>query len=258
MLSIKQTTDISRQHGFSSLITHPNGNAKLQKSVGYYNAGISLAQARLSGHNMCPGATEQCIKGCLGQTGRAEFTPTITQTRIARTKLFATNNKLFWDILEPQLHSIDRKAKRLGIEVAFRPDVLSDQPWHLILPQMFEAFPHWNFYGYTKVKSKITAYLNGTNPVHQTYSWSERASLDYVKLLVSEGVNVAVPFYSLETMRGIIPTEWQGMEVIDGDESDLRFLDKRGVIVGLKAKLPKSRAKAIQTLKDCDGFFVGV
>jgi hypothetical protein len=217
MLSIKQATDISRQHGFSSLITHPTGNAKLAKSVGYYNCGISLAQASLS-----------------------------------------TNPELFWSILEPQLHAVDRKAAKLGVEVAFRPDILSDQPWHIVMPQLLETFPHWNFYGYTKVKSKITARMNGSNTVHQTYSWSERANLDYVRGLIRDGVNVAVPFYSKETMRGVIPAEWQGMEVIDGDKSDLRFLDRKGVIVGLTAKLPKSRAKAVKKLNECDGFFVGV
>lgn len=258
MLSIKQATDISRQHGFSSLITHPTGNAKLAKSVGYYNCGISLAQASLSGHNMCSGSTPQCRAGCLGGTGRAEFTPAITKIRIARTKLFATNPELFWSILEPQLHAVDRKAAKLGVEVAFRPDILSDQPWHIVMPQLLETFPHWNFYGYTKVKSKITARMNGSNTVHQTYSWSERANLDYVRGLIRDGVNVAVPFYSKETMRGVIPAEWQGMKVIDGDKSDLRFLDRKGVIVGLTAKLPKSRAKAVKKLNECDGFFVGV
>jgi hypothetical protein len=33
-----------------------------------------------------------------------------------------------------------------------------------------------------------------------------------------------------------IPSSYKGFEVVNGDESDLRFLDKKGVIVGLKAK----------------------
>ena len=35
---------------------------------------------------------------------------------------------------------------------------------------------------------------------------------------------------------GKLPETWNGRPVIDGDLSDLRFLDSRGVIVGLKAK----------------------
>ena len=33
-----------------------------------------------------------------------------------------------------------------------------------------------------------------------------------------------------------IPSEYKGYKVINGDDHDLRFLDDRGAIVGLKAK----------------------
>ena len=47
-----------------------------------------------------------------------------------------------------------------------------------------------------------------------------------------------------------IPETWLGLEVINGDEHDLRFLDSTtGVIVGLKAKGPKAK-------KDQTGFVV--
>ena len=44
------------------------------------------------------------------------------------------------------------------------------------------------------------------------------------------GVNVAVVF------RKELPSTWNNVEVIDGDKTDLRFLDGRGKIVGLTAK----------------------
>jgi hypothetical protein len=43
------------------------------------------------------------------------------------------------------------------------------------------------------------------------------------------GGNVAVVFDEL-------PKTYLGYEVINGDDTDLRFLDKKGVVVGLKAK----------------------
>ena len=46
--------------------------------------------------------------------------------------------------------------------------------------------------------------------------------------------------------RNQLPATWNGVEVIDGDESDLRFLDKQGVVVGL---IEKGLAK-----KDSTGF----
>ena len=55
--------------------------------------------------------------------------------------------------------------------------------------------------------------------------------------------NVAVVF------RDKIPKSYKGYEVIDGDDSDLRFLDKfksweTGGIVGLKAKGPAKKDKS--------------
>jgi hypothetical protein len=44
------------------------------------------------------------------------------------------------------------------------------------------------------------------------------------------GVNTAVVF------RGQLPEEYLGLDVVSGDETDLRFLDKKGVVVGLTEK----------------------
>jgi hypothetical protein len=60
---------------------------------------------------------------------------------------------------------------------------------------------------------------------------------------LSAGGNVAVVFDEL-------PTHWKGFKVIDGDENDLRYMDERGVVVGLKAK---GKAK-----KDTIGFVVKI
>ena len=36
--------------------------------------------------------------------------------------------------------------------------------------------------------------------------------------------------------KGDLPATWYGYRVIDGDKHDYRFLDERGVVVGLRAK----------------------
>ena len=46
--------------------------------------------------------------------------------------------------------------------------------------------------------------------------------------------------------RNQLPSTWNGFEVVNGDENDLRFLDKQGVVVGL---IEKGLAK-----KDATGF----
>jgi hypothetical protein len=48
--------------------------------------------------------------------------------------------------------------------------------------------------------------------------------------ILSRGYNVAMVFDKE------LPKKYEGYKVINGDETDLRFKDKKGVIVGLKYK----------------------
>jgi len=65
---------------------------------------------------------------------------------------------------------------------------------------------------------------------------------EVVMAVVNTGVNMAVVF------RDKLPDTFRGLRVIDGDKDDLRFLDPKGVVVGLIAK---GRAK-----KDTSGFVI--
>ena len=88
-------------------------------------------------------------------------------------------------------------------------------------------------------------YLEGNLPpnYHLTYSRSEKKGDSvHSKAFLKSGGNVAVVF------RGKLPKTWNGFDVIDGDESDLRFLDSTGKVIGL---VEKGLAK-----KDETGFVV--
>ena len=82
-------------------------------------------------------------------------------------------------------------------------------------------------------------YLNGELPsnYHLTFSCSEHNE-KISQLVLSMGGNVAVVF------RDQLPETWSGYQVVNGDESDLRFLDKKGVVVGL---IEKGLAKKDET-----------
>jgi hypothetical protein len=63
---------------------------------------------------------------------------------------------------------------------------------------------------------------------HLTFSRSE-INNDIAMDLLSKGNNVAMVFDKL-------PETYLGYKVVNGDETDLRFLDEKNVIVGLKYK----------------------
>ena len=78
---------------------------------------------------------------------------------------------------------------------------------------------------------------------HLTFSAADGNDTDVLKAIAS-GMNVATVFGLKKTEP--MPETYNGRTVFNGDESDLRFLDPKGVVVGLYAK---GRAK-----KDTSGF----
>jgi len=81
---------------------------------------------------------------------------------------------------------------------------------------------------------------------HITFSHSE-TNLDECKRALSHGLNVAVVFDTRK--NSVLPSEFLGRPVIDGDLHDVRFLDgHKGAIIGLRAKGPAK--------KDESGFVV--
>ena len=83
------------------------------------------------------------------------------------------------------------------------------------------------FYDYTKIKNRLTNKL--PKNYHLTFSKSESNDND-IKDLLTTAFNIAVVF------KDKIPKTYLGRKVINGDISDLRFLDKNKSIIGLATK----------------------
>jgi hypothetical protein len=117
-----------------------------------------------------------------------------------------------------------REAKLTRLTPAVRINGTSDQP--KLALELAKRFPTVQFYDYTKIPKpwKRTA-----ANYHLTFSFSGDNLQDCLEAL-RHGVNVAVVFH------GTLPATWNGFEVINGDDSDVRFNDQKGVIVGLKSK----------------------
>jgi hypothetical protein len=145
------------------------------------------------------------------------------------------------------IEGLVRKAGRAGFVPVIRLNGTSDIPWERIPAKgrtnIMNLFPDVQFYDYTKVTKRALAHARGELPknYHLTFSLSENNDADALSVLRSGG-SVAAVFGKMP--RGVnslgdwvIPAYGSyAIPVVDGDESDLRFLDPRGVIVGLKAK----------------------
>lgn len=208
---------------------------------GYLTGILYLAPASTSGTNVCAMATDGCKNGCLSKAGRAAIFPKIAEARIRKTRELFANRKAFTAQLSKDISALVRKAERENMIPCVRLNGTSDLPWLSL--ELAEQFPNVQFYDYTKLPK---AWTRTRSNYHLTFSHSESNEQECVSAL-SHGLSVAVVF---DTKKGrVLPQTWHGYKVTDGDISDLRFLDERASVVGLRAK--GSIAK-----RDCTSGFV--
>jgi hypothetical protein len=222
------------------------GNPKILKGMkqGYMTYILHLAPADVSGYNTCPKATAGCKAACLNTAGRGgmfkkgETTNVIQQARIRKTKLFFENRDAFLAILENDIRKAIKQAEKKGLIPVFRLNGTSDLAWEKY--GIIQKFPNVQFYDYTKILGRK---VNGLANYHLTFSAADGNDAD-VKKAIEQGYNVATVFGIKKTLP--MPESYEGLPVFNGDDSDLRFLDPKGVVVGLYAK---GKAK-----KDTSGF----
>ena len=232
------------------------GNPKTLKGMkkGYNTYILHLAPHTLSGHNTCPKATAGCSAACLNTAGRGgmfkrgEFTNNIQKARIRKTELFYENRNQFMELLVKDITLAIKQSKRMNLIPVFRLNGTSDISWEkypvqmgeVVYSNIFNAFGFVQFYDYTKVLGRKVSNISN---YHLTFSAADGNDLD-VLLARKAGYNIATVFGIKKTLP--MPDSYMGLPVFNGDESDLRFLDPKQVIVGLYAK---GKAK-----KDTSGF----
>ena len=176
----------------------------------------------------------------------------IQDARIRRTRLFFEDRPTFMAKLVDEVSKGIRKAERKGLIPVFRLNGTSDIRWETVavpvvggpdFRNIFEAFPHTQFYDYTKLSNRRNIPAN----YHLTFSRSE-SNEDKLDEAVSNGMNLAVVFSTKK--KNDLPARYRSLPVVDADETDLRFLDPKGSVCGLRAK-----GKAT---KDTSGFVVHV
>ena len=220
------TLDECKEYALKSGLT--TRNSKLRKGENY-NVGLELLPDGLSGVNLCPGAGA-CKLSCIAFTGTGNILtykrlydggmPNAIKAKCKRTKLFLEDREFFEQVLDIELGASKRYADLKGATMGVRLNTTSDVDWRMFIA----SHPDIQFYDYTKVDRK-----NFSSNYHVTFSASERTKPATIKNLIASGRNVAMIFRK-------VPAEWNGIPVVSGDDTDNRYADAHGIIIGLKFK----------------------
>jgi hypothetical protein len=220
-------------------------NPKIQKGTakGYLSFILHLAPADLSGREVCPKRTKGCTDACLNKAGRGgmfkrgETTNVIQKARIRKTNEFFNNREQFMFDLYHDIVKAKKFAEKQGLIPVFRLNGTSDLSWEKYEVgttgmNIFQLFPTTQFYDYTKVLGRKVAHLPN---YHLTFSKADGNDSDVAEALL-QGMSVVAVYDKVPA------------DVPSADEDDLRFLDPKGIMLGLKAKGPAK--------KDYSGFVI--
>lgn len=225
---------------FSKLLTKNNFKTVKGEKLGYttYILYMSPFTDNSKGINLCSHASAGCAASCLFKSGFGGMYERVQAGRRNKTEWFLGNRNEFMNALVGEITNIVRLHSKDGAnKFAIRLNGTSDIRWEKIKIQgknVFELFPEVQFYDYTKNHIRLRDVLPSN--YHLTFSRSETNG-DKVMEVLKAGFNVAMVFDKL-------PESYMGYPVIVGDETDLRFLDKKNVIVGLTYKVNTGKGGA--------------
>jgi hypothetical protein len=199
-----------------------------------------------------------------------------TVLSLLRTYAYMFAHDEFMGALREQIQAEYEHATKNSLYFAVRLNATSDLPWEN--SGIMEEFSDVPFYDYTKIPSRAMRYAASEAPgyfkgmpyheyrdvasnppwpknYYLNFSYSE-VNLAWCLILLNMGVNVVVPFTSTlgrepwefdhTVTKPILPEQFLGRPVIDGDAYDIRFIDndywgkrlhaKPPFIVGLRVK----------------------
>ena len=164
----------------------------------------------------------------------------VKQSRINKTIYFYEDRQGFMNTLVKNINSLKVKAKNRGLIPLIRLNGTSDIKWENIefiengikYNNIFDRFPELQFYDYSKMYSRSNHSLKN---YHVTLSAGKNTTTPAISRMLHSGNNVAVVFRAKNSNNHIfiMGKKWP---LVNGDDTDLRFLDPVGVVVALTAK----------------------
>ena len=216
-----------------NLLTVDNYKTIKGEELGYktYILYMSPAIQNDKGINLCSHATKGCLDACLFKAGKGGMFPQVAQARMNKSNRYVNDRILFLNTLVKEIKIASIEADN-EYKIAIRLNGTTDIRFEKFrifdnnTKNIFELFPEIQFYDYTKNHLRFDSVL--PQNYHLTFSRNETNETKAFEI-INQGYNAAFVF-------DVVPTTYKGIEVINGDDTDLRFLDKKNVIVGLKYK----------------------
>lgn len=229
---------------------------------------------RRSQWTMCDGSTDECKNSCLVYTGRNAMDVYNNRRKAVGTLALLEQPEAFCRMLIEAIRLHTRSESCQGMRPYVRLNVLSDVPWELLIPGMFDFFSPRTyarhtvkgfgtvvppmFYDYTKVANR-----NPPSNYDLTFSFSGRNEA-LARSELARGHRVAVVFLAMKPKgarekwepfrytgkaaykgahrpQADLPDSFWGFPVKDGDISDVRPRDPKRCIVGLRWKTPSGK-----------------
>ena len=243
-MDFKSITQAKKLTGLS-YIGKVNNSTKHEKAFKYNEMvyTIYLAPAKSSGYEVCPGRTAECTLLCLNESGKNKMNTereVIRNSRIKKTRLFHEDHQFFVKWVFEEIKLARKKAEKLNYRFSVRLNNTSDispEDFYIlnedgVRVNILEYFNDVQFYDYTKVPERLELTKKYSN-YDLTFSFSGTNKFDCLQMLKND-VRVSVVFKT-------VPETFWGYPVVNGDNYDMRYLDPKQSIIGLKFKQVRNK-----------------
>lgn len=242
----------------------PNDKRVLKQIEEEFDIGYPPGSGKISHipatDNWCVGSSWACRRACLIGTGN-NYTQMSFRVKFAKAMALKEEPAAFCAALAMACNDFSATEIKAGRQAFIRLNMLSDIPWEIVFPDLFEMVPDAQFYDYTKVNvSKrmlphnydLTFSFNGTNPVacRQALQAGHRIATVFVspdpkrnpankkkRVSFAEAQDVfGDSMHDVFGAKGTFP-------FVNGNDSDFRPADPQPSVVFLSYKGPKGVSK---------------
>jgi len=216
-------------------------NTKILKSMQVYPQFNAKIMQLIPGKHTCSDYTKACLKDCLAWKGYAKIYPeTVIKGRKKRTDLFLNDLPSFMIKLEKELNALCKASRKKNKIPVVRLNGFSDidfslSKYHIRGDSIFNIYQEIYFYDYTKNLERVIVNFARSQTFknyHLTFSHEPNNLKDCATAHLAYNTNISV----IDKPENVYPFRKAGLDTINGDGHDFRFLDPDNSMILLKHK----------------------